>query len=455
MALDSDAKDLESQISQWRDFLLYRETIEPADVDELEDHLRNEVASLGRIGLSQDEAFLVAVKRIGNLDEMSKEFARVHADRLWKQLVLTTRPGEGASPESRRSFFSMLAYAVAAAIAIKIPAFFGLDFYEDTLYLRILGLLVLPVLAAYLAGKRRPARTHWLGLAVPFAVAAVLVSAYPFVPEGSTDILVVLHLPMVLWLVIGVAYLGADWRSSDRRMDFIRFTGEWFIYYVLIALGGGVLIGLTAGTFDALGFDPFFVVQYWILPCGAAGAVVVAAWLVEAKKSVIENMAPVLTRVFTPLFAVMFVASLIGLLVGGDGLNIGRDSLILFDLLLIAVVGLLLYAISARTSEERRPLMDVVQLVLVLSALVLDIVALAAILGRISEFGFTPNRTVGLGWNLVLLASLTWSAWLSIGVIRERRPMADLERWQTSYLAVIGLWAAIVVIVFPPVFAFA
>lgn len=29
-------------------------------------------------------------------------------------------------------------------------------------------------------------------------------------------------------------------------MDFVRFTGESCIYYVLIALGGGVLVGLTA-----------------------------------------------------------------------------------------------------------------------------------------------------------------------------------------------------------------
>jgi hypothetical protein len=121
---------------------------------------------------------------------------------------------------------------------------------------------------------------------------------------------------------------------------------------------------------------------------------------------------------------------------------------------LIAVVGLLLYAISARSSEAPPSAMDVVQLVLVLSALVLDVVAMAAILSRISEFGFTPNRTVGLGWNLILLANMIWSARLSIGLLRGHKPFAALEGWQTAFLAVYGIWAAAVVVGFPPFFRF-
>ena len=54
-----------------------------------------------------------------------------------------------------------------------------------------------------------------------------------------------MHLPMALWLAVGVAYAGGRWRDPRQRMNYVRFTGEWFIYYVLIALGGGVLMGIT------------------------------------------------------------------------------------------------------------------------------------------------------------------------------------------------------------------
>ena len=108
-------------------------------------------------------------------------------------------------------------------------------------------------------------------------------------------------------------------------------------------------------------------------------------------------------------------------------MNIDRDSLILFDVLLIAVVGLSLYAISARSPEKAPTAVGCCASRPRLSALVLDVLALAAILSRISEFGFTPNRTVGLGWNLVLLANLLWLAWLSIGFLRGRKPLAALR----------------------------
>ena len=60
-----------------------------------------------------------------------------------------------------------------------------------------------------------------------------------------SSILVALHLPVVLWFAVAYPYMGGTVRSHDRRMDFVRFTGEWFIYYVLIALGGGVFMALT------------------------------------------------------------------------------------------------------------------------------------------------------------------------------------------------------------------
>ncbi len=454
MGVDSAAEALESQIDQWRDYVRGRETIDSADVEELEDHLRTRIDELLATGLRADEAFVVAVMRMGNLDEVSQEFARAHSHRLWKQLALIGESPDEDGRAKRRDFLRMAVYATAAAVAIKIPAAFGLDLYEDTFYGTILGLLVLPLLGAFLAGKRRLTPSRLLGVSLPFLVPGILVGLYAFEPSGSTERLWTLHLPLVLWLAIGVIYLEGEWKPVEKRMNFVRFSGEWFIYYVLIGLGGGVLIGLTIATFNVLGIDADTFVQHWLLPCGAAGAVVVAAWLVEAKQSVIENMAPVLTKVFTPLFAVMFLASVVGLLVGAGGLNIDRDSLILFDCLLIAVVGLLLYAISARTPEAGPTALDRVQLVLVLSALVLDVVAMAEILSRITEFGFTPNRTVALGWNLILLTNLIWSAWLFVGLLRGRKPLAALEEWQTSFITVYGAWAAVVVVLFPVLFDF-
>jgi hypothetical protein len=441
--------DVESQIDQWRGYVQRRQAIAPSDVDEMEDHLRAHVADLTGAGLTTDEAFLVAVKRMGNLDAISREFAREHADRLWKQLVLMpVNPDEGGL-QPARELIAVLALAIGAALTFSAGRFF----LEDMVFARNATLLVLPFLVAYFAWKRRLSPRILAALGVPFVVAAVVLNVYPFELQGSTEVLAIIHAPIALWFAVGVAYVGGDWRSDRRRMDFIRFTGECVIYFSLLGLGGGVLMGLTAGILETLELDAELVVAGWILPLGVAGAVIVAAWLVEAKQEVVENIAPVLTRVFTPLTTLMLLA-LLPVLATRGLLDVDRDLLILMDLVLVLVLGLLLYAISARDAWLAPDRFDRLQLVLVLSALAVDVLMLAAMLTRIAEFGFTANKVAALGLNLVLLVNLAWSARLSFGFVRGDRGFGTLERWQTQYLPAYGVWAAVVVFVLPPIFDF-
>jgi hypothetical protein len=456
MIVDSD-NDLEGQIAEWRAYMHRRRELLHTDAEELEDHLRSRITDLTEAGLRADEAFLIAVKRMGSFDELSREFAREHSERLWKQLVLPGEPDAPDATRSRRELPVMILCAAAAALAIKVPALFGLDISGDDagFYVRNLSLFALPALAAYFAWQRRVGVRVIGVLALLFILGAAAANAYPLAADSQSLVLTAIHLPLALWLVVGVAYMGGDWRSDRRRMDFIRFTGEWLIYFVLIGLGGGVLVLFTVGTFDAIGVDAEDFINSWLLPCGAMAAIIVAAWLVEAKQSVIENMAPVLTRVFTPLFAVTLLAFLVAVAWTNNGIDVQRDVLILFDLLLVVVLGLLLYAISARDLAARPGLFDSLQLGLVVSALIIDVMVLVAITGRITEWGFSPNKTAALGENVILLTNLAWSAWLFLGFLRGRMPFARLEHWQTRYMIVYAIWAWTVVIAFPLVFDFA
>lgn len=445
--------DLDTQVGHWRTYVERHRAVATGDVDELEDHLRGQVAELRRAGLSDDEAFLVAVKRMGRLDALSREFAREHSDRLWKQLVLPSAD-DGAPP--RRTLRAALVCAALAAVAVKAPALVGVDPGDDAgFYLRNASLLVLPALVGYFAWERRLPRRGIAVLVAAFTLAALVANLYPVTPGGATEVLIGVHLPIALWFAVGYAYLGGQWRSGQRRMDAVRFTGEWLVYYALLALGGGVLIGLTLAAFGAIGLDVGSLAESWLLPCGAAGAVVVAAWLVEAKQSVVENMAPVLTKVFTPLFTVMLVALLVTALWSGGWLAIDRDLLIVFDLLLVLVLGLLLYALSARDPHAPPDAFDRLQLLLLLAALAVDALALANMVDRLSTLGLSANRVAVLGLNVVLLVNLAWSARLWLPMVRGRRPAADVVAWQTGYLPVFAIWATAVVVLVPPLFDFA
>jgi hypothetical protein len=443
---------VEAQVARWRGVVAHGSVLDEGDVDELETHLRDQIADLESAGLTPDEAFLVAMQRIGNLDAVSREYAREYRDRLWKQLGLTesreqTRPSDDVAVP--------LAFATAAAVTVLVARLVAGSLGEEAwaLLLRNASLLVLPFLAGFFAHRRGFAARRYLLTAIPFVLAALVINLYPFREGGSTLVLALTHLPVVLWFAVAHPYTDGGLRSHRRRMDVVRFTGEWCIYYVLLALGGGLLIALTQLLLEPTGIGVDRILE-WVVPSGAAGAVIVAAWLVEAKQQVVENMAPVLTMVFTPLFAVMLAVTALIYAATGIGQAFDRELLGVFDALLVVVLGLVLYGMSARDPATSPSWMDRVQLVAVVSALLLDGMVLGAMVARIGELGLTPNRVAALGLNLVLLVNLAGAAWLGLRFVTGRVGFDRLERWQMAYLPVFAVWATTVVLILPPLFAF-
>ncbi len=309
----------------------------------------------------------------------------------------------------------VLGLAVAAALAVKVPVLFGHPLSPDdevpAFYFRNASLFVFPLLAVYFMWKRGWNAMSGLWLALPFAAGAVFANILPVRlsrhgPGQRHAVLTALHLPIALWLAVGFAYVRGRWFADGGRMNFVRFSGELFIYYVLIALGGGVVTAFTFMLFSAIGMNPEWFVGPWLIPCGAAGAVIIGSWLVEAKQSVIENMAPVLTRLFTPLFTILLLSFLATMAWTGNPINVKREVLIGFDLLLAVVVGLVLYAASARDPQAPPDFFDGLQLLLVVSALAVDAVALTAIASASPSLASLPTE-----WRLLARISSCSSTW--------------------------------------------
>jgi len=206
-------RPLEEQIAQWRTYLRCRKALHGPDVEELEGHLRDQLTALTEVGLAGDEAFLVAIKRMGSLDALSREFARAHSERLWKQLVMAPEADAPASTR-RDELFVVLSLVVAAAVAVKAPALFGHRINPNEnfplFYARNASLFAFPLLTVYFMWKRGSDRVHGLWFAMAFAAGAVLANVFPFANGSDTEVLTVLHLPIALWIVVGVAYVRAD-----------------------------------------------------------------------------------------------------------------------------------------------------------------------------------------------------------------------------------------------------
>lgn len=442
--------DVETQIGRWREYVTRGDAITEIDAEELEGHLRDQIAELGSGGLTDDEAYLIAVKRLGNVDELTREYAREHVGRLWKQLL----PYDEVASAADQSWRPAVMWAVAAGLG-TLAAQVWLDSPESEWRQAFnVVLVVLALLSGFFAQRRALPASAWLICGAPFVIFAIVVNGFPYPTVSDTAELTVIHLPIALWFAVGFAYVATEWRNPGRRMDFVRFTGEWLIYYSLIALGGGVAMLLAGLLVEPLGSDLPDDLFTWVTPAAAAGSVVVAAWLVEAKQRVVENMAPVLTLIFTPVFALMLAAAVISYAATGLGKAFDRDLLAVLTALLVVVLGLVIFSMSAREPGSPAGAMDAIQLVAIVSALLLDMMVLGAMLLRIEDLGWTPNRAAVLGLNLLLVVNLAGAAWLGAGFMRKRVSFDRMVGWQLGYLPLFAIWATIVVVAFGPLFGF-
>lgn len=89
--------DIDSEIERWKLSFSTSDAVSEESVIELETHLRELTADLGRSGLSQQEAFLVATHRLGHPSDLECEFERSNGVAVWRRRVLWMLCGYVAS----------------------------------------------------------------------------------------------------------------------------------------------------------------------------------------------------------------------------------------------------------------------------------------------------------------------------------------------------------------------
>ena len=448
--------DLDFNIRSWSDYLRGHGSFSDNDILEMESHLRDEIDELTQHGLTAEEAFLIGVKRLGNVNEISREFQKVNAEGFWKQLL--TDAGDPAEKRRKRTnVLLVIAFALFAGTLLKIPELFGMPLFASDsalFYFKNISLFLFPFVALFFMVNHASDRKWKVAILSAFVITAVLINLYPSVHPGDTGLLSAFHLPILLWLLAGLAYAGKEWRRSRKRMDFIRFSGETFIYGVLISCGLMVFILFTQMLFSAIQVNLSWFIQEYLIVYGGSAVLMAAVYLVEAKKSVVENFTPILAKIFSPLFLLTMIAFLTAMLVLGKSPFLERDFLIGFDFMLVLVLALVLYVLSSRGIHDKANLFDYLNCALILAAIIIDLIALAAVVFRLSAYGITPNKLAALGENIILMINLGGLAGMYVLYFQKKIAFSKLENWQTKYLSVYLAWMAIVVFLFPIFFGF-
>lgn len=310
---------------------------------------------------------------------------------------------------------------------------------------------VLPFIAAYFVYKTPPKKSVLYCLAVLFLISGFYLNMLPLNYKDSI-ILAYLHLPIFLWGLVGLAFTGNEYSKDSTRLTYLKFNLNFFILYASMAISGMLLAAVTMQLFSFVGLniEEFYFSN--IVLFGAASIAIVTAYLVSRNLKLAKNITPYIAKVFSPLVLVTLLVYLITVIWLGKNPFLDRNFLIAFNGILLGVLVVTIFSITESGSEEKKNIFDYINFTLIILALIIDSVALSAILFRLSSYGITPNRLAVLGVNILIWANLIWIMLSYMRFLQNKTGPSTIQNAITRYLPVYVIWAAIVTFTFPLIF---
>ena len=359
---------------------------------------------------------------------------------------------EDISWGARKDLVFVIIASIIAGVIAKLPAFFSID--EDFFYPRNVGFIVFPMLTAYFAWKNKLA-TSKIALIVGITLAGlVFINSLPNTTNSDTLILSCIHLVLFLWSILGFAFVGDIRNNYDKRLSFLKYNGDLLVMTALIVIAGGILSGITIGLFSLIGYniEEFYFKNIVIF--GLPAAPILGTYLTQTNPQLVGKVSPVIAKIFSPLVLVMLVIYLVAMIYSGKDPYNDRDFLLIFNALLIGVMALIFFSVAETAKTTKTQLEIWILFLLSIVTIIVNGIALSAILFRISEWGISPNRAAVLGGNLLILINLLLVTIQFFKSISKKENISGVGKYIAFFLPIYFVWTVIVTFVFPFIFGF-
>jgi hypothetical protein len=346
----------------------------------------------------------------------------------------------------------VIVISLLAGLIAKLPHFFAID--EEYFYPRHIGFIVFPFVAAYFAWRNKLSAGKIVFSAFAMLAGLVFINLLPNVKTSDTLILSCIHLALFLWCITGFAYIGDTANNVQKRLGFLKYNGDLVVMTALILIAGGIMSAITVGLFSLIGLriEEFYFKNVAIF--GLAAAPIVGTFLTQTNPQLVGKVSPVIARIFSPLVAVMLVIYLVAIVYSGKNPYNDREFLLIFNALLAGVLAIIFFSV-AETSKTGKTKAEVwVLTFLSVITIVVNGVALSAILYRIATLGITPNRLAIMGGNVLILINLVLVTVSLFRTLTKRTEISEVGKVISSYLPVYFVWTIIVTFLFPLIFSF-
>ncbi len=347
--------------------------------------------------------------------------------------------------------FVLIASFLAGLIA-KIPDFTSID--HDYFYQRNISFIIFPFLTLYFAWRLKINFKKITIILLTFLISVAYINLLPVNAKSDTILLAIVHLPLFLWTVLGYIYTGNSFNNFHSRLEYLRFNGDLIIMTSIILLSGALLTGITIGLFALIQIDISDFYFRYVVVWGLAASPIVSTFLVQSNPQLVNKISPIIAIVFTPLVLTTLIVFLIALIKTGQDPYNDREFLFILNFLLISVMAIILFSITEIAKLTTNTIGWILLISLTALTIIVNGLALSAILFRISEWGLTPNRLAVLGANLLIMLNLLFVIYGMYKTTLNKNELIKVEKSIASFLPIYSLWALIVTFLFPLLFNF-
>lgn len=351
-----------------------------------------------------------------------------------------------------RELLMVIGAALVAGFIAKIPALFSIS--EEFFYPRNIGFIFLPLLTAYFAWKNKLEAKRMILISGVMLASLIYINVLPAPAQSDTLVLACIHLPLLLWVLLGSAFVGNNLEDYPRRLDFLKYNGDLVVMTTLIVIAGGIMTGITIGLFQLIGFniEKFYFEN--VVVFGLPAAPILGTYLTQTNPQLVGKVSPVIARLFSPLVLVMLVIYLVAMAYSGKDPYNDREFLLIFNALLIGVMAIIFFSIAETTRTAKSGAETWILFLLSAVTIIVNGIALSAILFRISEWGITPNRAAVLGGNVLILLNLLGVTAQLFRVLFRKAPVDGVGRVIAFFLPIYFAWTIVVTFLFPFLFGF-
>jgi hypothetical protein len=351
-----------------------------------------------------------------------------------------------------KDLFFVIVASILAGVIAKLPALLGIN--EEYFYNRNIGFIVFPALSAFFAWKNKLSTGKIATIAGVTIAGLVFINSLPDMKASDTLMLSCIHMVLVLWSVLGFAFAGGAGDTGEKRLGYLRYNGDLVVMTTLILIAGGILTGVTIGLFHLIGFNIEKFYFKWVAIFGLAAAPIVGTYLTQANPQLVGKVSPVIAKIFSPLVLVMLVIYLVAIIYSGKDPYNDREFLLIFNALLVGVMAIIFFSVAETANTNKNRAEPWVLFGLSIVTIIVNCIALSAIVFRIAEGGVTPNRAAVLGSNVLILVNLLLVTAQLYKVISKKADITGVGKVIASYLPFYVVWAAIVTFLFPFLFGF-